>query len=207
MPQPCVFCRDLLAGRSSELWDSIIADRPEFVVVPTKGALVPGWVLVVSKRHLLCSGALGSTQAVDAALSAVDAARNLVERKFGRATVFEHGPTDAGTALGCGVDHLHFHVAPLRESLKDAVGKLFPATNWRPLASWAELSPIHSNGIPYIAVQEPGDSLYWSAPPDGVRQPLRRAVASAIGAAGMFDYNVHPHADNVAATVRMLVRA
>jgi hypothetical protein len=66
---------------------------------------------------------------------------------------------------------------------------------------------MHSNGVPYIAVQEPGESLYWSPPPHGVRQPLRRAVASAIGVPERFDYNVHPHADNIAATVRVLARA
>jgi Diadenosine tetraphosphate (Ap4A) hydrolase and other HIT family hydrolases len=207
MTQSCVLCSGLLAGRSSELWDSIIAETPEFVVVPTKGALVPGWLLVVSKKHFLCAGALEPEQGVQEAVGAIDVARNLVEATFGPVTIFEHGPVAAGMGLGCGIDHLHFHVAPLQISLKAAVARLYPKTTWRSIAGWSELGAIYSTGNSYIAVQEPGDSLYWSPPPFGVRQPLRRAIASAIGAADRFDYSAHPHAENVATTIRVLARA
>ena len=199
----CVFCERILRRRSDMVWDRTLAETADYAVVPTKGALVPGWLLVVAKEHLLCTGALRSS-AMAGLSEAIAVAKGLVESKFGPATLFEHGPESEGTALGCGVDHLHVHVAPLAFSLRAAFQRLYPDSCWKSVADWRDLCPVHAGRMPYIAVQESDEELGWCPAPINVRQPLRRAVATATGARDHFDYNLHPYTENVTRTVELL---
>jgi ATP adenylyltransferase len=189
--------------RSNVAWDRVLAQTADYIVVPTKGALVPGWVLVVAKEHSLCAGALEQT-ATASLDEAIAIAKDLIEPKFGPVTLFEHGPVTDGSALGCGVDHLHIHVAPLAFSLRAAFHGLFDAADWNELTGWSGLHAVHGDRIPYVAIQQPGERLGWCRAPLGVRQPLRRAVADGIGVGEQFDYNLHPHSENVVRTVELL---
>ena len=201
----CVFCERILQRRSDVVWDQALAQNDRYVVVPTKGSLVPGWVLLVAKAHVLCGGALDCSAAAGF-VEGLDITRRLIEPRFGPITPLEHGPVTEGTALGCGVDHLHIHAAPLAFSLRDEFQRLYPRSSfsWRRVPAWQGLQSVHSAGISYVAIQEPGGPLEWCEAPSDVRQPLRRAVAAGMGAAERFDYNLHPHTENVTRTIEVL---
>jgi diadenosine tetraphosphate (Ap4A) HIT family hydrolase len=92
----CVFCSNLISLHSSDIWDRRLAETRDYIVTPTKGALLPGWLLVTSRRHVLCAGALDVEELSDLR-RAIDRARTLVEKGFGQATLFEHGPAARGT--------------------------------------------------------------------------------------------------------------
>jgi ATP adenylyltransferase len=201
--QNCVFCERILQRRSDVACDQALAESDEYVVVPTKGSLVPGWLLVVAKGHVLCAGA-SPFSLPDGLQDILTITRHLIEPRFGPVTLFEHGPATDGTALGCGVDHLHIHAAPLAFSLRTEFQRLFPRSHWRGVTRWRDLQPIHSEGVSYVAVQEPGGPLEWCEAPPNVRQPLRRAVAAAIGEDERFDYNLYPYDENVARTIEAL---
>lgn len=195
----CAYCSGVLggrAGRDSPPWDTVLADFGSFVIAPSKGALIPGWLLVISKRHVLCSGAFSNTE-VDAFEAALTFAQDLVGSHFGPPTVFEHGPTRPGTALGCGIDHAHTHVVALPFSLSAAIGSVIPSENWHPLASFSGTRDIHIRGLEYTVVAEPNCAQQWLTPPPGTRQFLRRVVANGLGCPELFDYSEYPHEDNV----------
>jgi hypothetical protein len=176
----------------------------QFVVAPTKGALVPGWLLVISESHAVCAGALPS-EALEGLPSAVEAARTLVERHFGPATIFEHGPARSGCALGCGIDHAHVHVASLPFSLVDAVDAVVPGVEWRSLNAVRSVDELHATGLDYCVVQEPACQAQWFSAPRDVRQLFRRAIATALGRADRFDYALYPEIENVRATLTTLL--
>ena len=199
----CVFCERLLQGRSDVLWDQALARTDDYLVVPTKGSLLPGWVLVVANTHILCAGAL-EAQSVAAFDQGLRTAQALVESKFGPVTMFEHGPVTDGSALGCGVDHLHIHAAPLAFSLRAEFQRLYPTSVWHRADDWQELRSVHAAGVPYVAIREPAGALEWCEAPSNVRQPLRRAVASGLGVDEQFDYNLHPYAENATRTIEVL---
>ncbi len=152
----CVFCERILQRRSEAVWDQPLAQTDDYLVVPTKGAIVPGWLMVVSKEHLLCAGALPS-DALTGLRRALQITKRLVEPNFGPATLFEHGPTTRGTALGCGVDHLHIHVASLPFSLRTSFRSLYRDSTWTAVTDWTDLSVVHKRGTPYIAIQGPSE--------------------------------------------------
>ena len=106
--------------------------------------------------------------------------------------------------LGCSVDHLHVHVAPLSFSLRSAFQGLYPESTWALVNDWSDLHSVHESRVPYVAIQEPCEQLRWAPAPADTRQPLRRAIASAAGESDQFDYSLHPHTDNVTRTVGLL---
>lgn len=199
----CCFCDGLVRGASGAPWDTILHDSGEFVITPTKGALIPGWLLVVAKRHALCAGALTARERLGLE-NCLAEARTVIQRNFGEPTIFEHGPCEPSTSLGCGIDHLHLHVAALQFSLREAVNHLFPATEWQPIANLSETEALFEEKIGYALVHEPGEQMYWSRPPLGVRQLFRRAIASKLGLSEQFDYAKFPHLSNVILTLQNL---
>src|SRR5260221_4771447 len=119
----CCFCSFAATGVPGP-WDEVVYETDRFLVLPTKGSLVPGWLLVAAKRHAICAGALSAAEH-DELRECVSVAKDLVASKFGSPTVFEHGPSEEHTALGCGIDHAHIHVVPLQFSLKAAAAAHF----------------------------------------------------------------------------------
>jgi ATP adenylyltransferase len=203
----CIFCERLLQGSSDTAWDTTIAETDQYIIVPTKGSLVAGWLLVVSKQHFLCSGELQEKEFVSLE-RAVYLAKEIVEGHFGAATVFEHGPQVPGTSLGCGIDHLHLHVVALNFSLVEAVNSSIQGVTWQGLPNLRSLGPLYRSGIGYAVVGEPHAQLVWFPPPHNVRQPLRRAIANHLGVPERFDYAKHPYTENVLRTLdRVMVGA
>lgn len=198
----CVFCRQRLAGTSNAPWDVILRDTGDYVISPSKGSLVPGWLLVIAKKHSLCAGAL-SDSSLEKLRDAVAIASQLVNEKFGPPTIFEHGPATTGSSLGCGIDHLHIHVVPLQFSLIGAVNSFLPNTDWKELSDFSETRELHHAGIGYAFVEEAGRRA-WFRPPEGMRQMLRQVIASQLDRAGQFDYGQYPHAENALSTLDRL---
>src|ERR1051325_4494624 len=109
LPHSCRFCGrygPVAASSVAEPWDRQITSSRSAVVVPTKGAMVEGWLLVIPRNHALCSAGIGGASLAEFA-SIVEAAAQMVAKVYGSATLFEHGPASTGTAFGCGIDHAH----------------------------------------------------------------------------------------------------
>lgn len=200
----CCFCDSLKTAGANAPWDTVLHDSGNFTIVPTKGALVPGWLLVVAKRHALCVGALSSPE-LDELKSCLAFARDLVQKNFGAPTIFEHGPSRAGTTIGCGIDHVHAHVVPLQFSLRKAVNDRFPRVEWKPIVDIAATRSLFELRQGYGLVEEPNEErMYWCSPPVGVSQMFRRAIAAEIGIPDEFDYRTHPHHSIVMQTLALL---
>ncbi len=200
---PCVFCKNLSNGASDAPWDKVLQETDNFFITPSKGSLVPGWLLVVSKKHAICSGAIDGTEFQDLT-GCLRLAVEMVHKRFGSVTVFEHGPSVPGTSLGCGIDHQHLHVVPLAFSLKDAVSALFPSVEWALLSDLSGTRALYRSRIDYGLVQETNGRIWWCRPPNGVRQVFRRVIAHNLGIPDQFDYAGHPHLSNTLQTLAYL---
>jgi ATP adenylyltransferase len=101
--------------RGEEVGPDPVCDVPvrstlDAVAIPTVGAIVPNWVLIVPRVR---------------AISMADLAPNIrrsmlcfgkkvaLEMRGGTSPVFfEHGARLSGDVVGCGVDQAHFRIAP-----------------------------------------------------------------------------------------------
>jgi diadenosine tetraphosphate (Ap4A) HIT family hydrolase len=112
MKMHCKFC-EKFAGQSSVAWgeatDQVLFESPNFVVVPSLGSILPGWLLIVPRNHFLCVGAMGDGLIHEMRQLRDEAAESL-RSQIGPVTYFEHGPVKACTSVGCGIDHAHLHI-------------------------------------------------------------------------------------------------
>jgi diadenosine tetraphosphate (Ap4A) HIT family hydrolase len=188
----CEFCgRDERESRWYE-W-AAVQHSERFVVVAALGAIVPGYVLVLPRRH--CASFLELTadeydeglQVVES-VKAVYAARGLAEW-----TVFEHGCPPGHPASGC-VAHAHWHLVPVAIDLPDEV-------EWQPVASFSTLRQRGVGSGDYLYLETPSGAHVAPEVPN--RQFLRRHLAKQVGRSDEWDYATFPHFANVRETIRM----
>jgi ATP adenylyltransferase len=203
MELTCRFCDHLKADAGGSLgsspWDHVVHRSDRFVVVPSKGALVPGWLLVVPKEHLLSMAEVtesSSREELDQLLSIV---KSRVEAAFGPVTLFEHGATCPNSNFGCGIDHAHLHMAVLPFNLLEAVRRTHPEWSWMQSARpWSHGGPREA---PYLALAGPDGIWLESQPPTVPRQFFRQMIAQSLGKLHEYDYDRFPRPENAALCV------
>jgi len=115
----CLYCLHIFGDESPERtrpWNSWLFETNSFVVVPSLGSFVPGWLLLVSKLHF--------RRIAELRLQLIEELENLkakvgqeLRSAFGPYVCFEHGPVGGVSAAGCCVEHLHLHMVPVSVDL------------------------------------------------------------------------------------------
>lgn len=179
-------------------WDHIIISSRTFLVVPSKGALVPGWLMVIPRRHVLSTSVMTKDEFKDLH-DILAETKAIVADTFGPPTVFEHGAACANTTFGCGIDHAHVHVVPLPFHLRTAVQSSVDV-EWS--QSEDEFLKVTSTlRAPYVAFSGP-DLATWVATPNNIpRQFFRRMIATRLGRPDQFDYDQYPEPSNAVQTL------
>ena len=185
-------------------WDEVLYETDHFAVVPTVGALVEGWLLIVTKQPHLCMGAVAEELLCELS-SLKDHVSSVLRQCYGEVAVFEHGPSKPRQGVGCGVDHAHLHVLPVTSSLTERVPAITDTVlEWRIVESVHATRKFSDAGIPYLYVEQPIGKARIAAAWDAPSQLFRRVVADAIGLPEEFDWRNNPMESNVISTVEML---
>jgi diadenosine tetraphosphate (Ap4A) HIT family hydrolase len=201
----CCLCADLASAHSVAIWNKPLHRSENFVVLPSLGALVEGWLLIVPTRHFLCLGALPAyvmpelQQLQDEVCSALMA-------RYGAACAFEHGPSVTQTSVGCGVDHAHLHVVPVSLDLAVAVAPFLPENvPWRDGDSQMRREAFQ-RGSDYLYLEQPiGRSRIAEHNRFG-SQLFRRAIAENLRTTD-FNWRADPRLETVQATIDALAGA
>lgn len=147
------------------------------LVLPSLGAMVPGWMLVVPRAHELnWQDCVTERQSLESSLVA---ASDRVEQLWGQPTWFEHGPAAAGSGTGCGVDHVHMHMVPLSWSLRLATEAMFSDLRFREVASpwWRARG---EEAVDYLYLKE-GHKHFVATGHAPRSQVFRRVIAHKAG--------------------------
>jgi diadenosine tetraphosphate (Ap4A) HIT family hydrolase len=137
---PCPLC-EVIAGRGTMPLDRPWYRRGSAVVLPARGHLVRGHLLICSAEHyptLLLSPA----EVIEDVPALATAVQDKLLEAFGLDSfVFEHGVTGPNKEdLGCSIDHVHLHALPLPQPLLALV------------AEWLEhFTVLEPAGFPYPA--------------------------------------------------------
>ena len=184
-----------------ERWNEPLFESPNFVAVPSLGALVEGWVLLVPKPHVISFGAL-TKDLFPEMLAMKDAITAGLMQQYGPICIFEHGPSRERCRVGCGVDHAHLHFVPIEFDLRSAAAPFLPEDLiWSPAViqdcQWAFF-----NEKDYLYVEQPlGRGSIAMSQAYG-SQIFRRAIAKEIGRPDEFNWREYSHIENVTATAR-----
>lgn len=181
------------------LYDTIIDETDNFAVLPTKGSIVPGWVLIVPKFPI--------ARIADVPEDTRDELSGLVQRvserlqeSFGKVFSFEHGGY-RGSQISCGVDQAHLHLTALDFDLLHAA-QASTETAW---------TKAERGLIPH---KEIGSDEYWFvscgelALSHIVREPtsqfFRRLIAEHYNLHDHWDYRTNDFCKNVNTTLEKL---
>ncbi|MEQ8340275.1 MAG: HIT domain-containing protein [Marinovum algicola] len=182
---------------SAELYDTIIDETANFAVLPTKGSIVPGWVLIVPKFPVSRIADVPETLSVE--LSTL--VRRVVEKvqaEFGKTFAFEHGGYK-GSKISCGVDQAHLHVVPLPFDLVDAAETASPGS-WNSFGS----TLIPNGDMPddeYWFVSD-GNLSKYKALSEPSSQFFRKVIACGVGSKDSWDYRQADFIENVKVTLK-----
>lgn len=206
----CRFC--YLLNRNTEyeshkpICDSVLFETDNFVIIPTIGALLEGWLLIVSKEHYLCVGEMPSN--VYSELKTLKKlASNILEDCYSKPTIFEHGPSESGSLIGCGIDHVHFHLVPISFELinKNLLDRGYELVNWKKANDdFSILKKYFLNNTPYFYAEEPSNNCWISSAEGAPSQYFRRLIASQLGIYDCFDYKKHEFTENILRTIKTI---
>lgn len=185
----------------NDLCDAALLSTPAGVVIPSVGALVPGWLLIVPRARVLSYAAL--SQSIRNELFGLS--HNLAERvsALGTPMILEHGAGRPESAVGCGIDQAHLHVVPvnfdlLEQVLKDdrvAWSSVPHSDPWASLDAGDEYYLIATRDVAFVGIPQACESQYF-----------RRHIARGVGLGDRWDYKGWPNYGNVARTIREFER-
>jgi len=203
----CRYCSGLLNKQNFKAllapWNTILYESDNFIVVPTLGSLIEGWLLIISKEHYLCMGALPGFLHSELQ-ELLDLISNKLIGVYGPPTVFEHGPSKEGEDMGCGIDHAHLHVVPLQFSLlaKAKVSIELHRFQWaRYRHSFSSLEELFYYKKSYIYIKEPSCDGFYCIVDRVPCQALRRVIARELGMQTKYDYKKYVFSKNAEKTI------
>jgi ATP adenylyltransferase len=199
----CCFCSNLVSAGRDETWNHPLLESRNFLVFPSLGSLIEGWLLVVPKEHYISMGALsadlvGEMEQVKNRLIAT------LSQQYGELCAFEHGPARPDRMVGCGVDHAHLHLVPLSFDLREAATTFMPpGTEWED-ADWNSCRTAFEQGRDYLYIEQPIGRARITTNQDFGSQVFRRAIANRLGVPDQFRWQDYPQKEIVANTIRSL---
>jgi ubiquinone/menaquinone biosynthesis C-methylase UbiE/diadenosine tetraphosphate (Ap4A) HIT family hydrolase len=198
----CEFCERLLAdpqARKSRPWYdfNVILETENFVAVPALGSIVPGYLLIVSKRHIPSMAHLPERELPDLDMFLAQIVQTQAQH-WGYPVIFEHGGcSDNRHSAGSCISHAHWHVVPGDRDLMPSNIKFTETISFRDFAQH------YNRQLGYLFFQR-GSKCFF-AEVDVVRSQLfRRELARVVGEPDEWDYLAYPFLDNMRETIKLL---
>lgn len=196
----CNLCSDLQSPTPVKAWNKSLFESQNFVALPSLGALVEGWVLLVPKRHFISFGAMP-----DSVLAEMSDFKSFVcsvlGQCYGTLGAFEHGPSAASRTMGCGVDHAHLHLVPCQFDLLNEVTPYLPRGVTWTNAGIEECQAAYRRGEDYLYLEQPIGSARIATHDRFGSQLFRRAIATRIGVWDQYNWRDHEQLTTVMATI------
>jgi ATP adenylyltransferase len=200
----CRFCSALTLGPGARPFSEVpILETDRFVVWPSLGGFIEGWVLILPKEHVL-SVAACPREWLDELRGLAATVVRRVESAYGEAAIFEHGPVARATLTGCGIDHAHLHVVPTSVDLIAAGAQFVPLDlHWETIDGLEDLRDLVAlRDEPYLYVRQFEVERVAFAP-DLPSQYMRQALAGAAQRS-RFDWKDDLELVNTRATLERL---
>jgi len=202
MKLTCKFCQKFGGTTSGqEASDHVLFESPNFIVVPTIGSIIPGWLLVVPRSHFLNVGSF-DVALLQEFMRIREIAAEALRDCFGPVTFFEHGPVRERESVGCGVDHAHLHIVATEIDLP-AVVKRSGETQlqWRPVSGIQATRPFVIEQMPYVFLQQSSGAAWIGSASVIESQLVRKVIAEQAGQPERWDWKSHSFESNITRTV------
>lgn len=107
----CRFCSITKGKRNFGKVDTPIIQNDNYMLLPSVGAMINGWTLVIPKEHGYSMRSYYNKKEFELFFNQ---SVNLIKNKYPnkRIFIFEHGANTFGSLTSCGTNHSHLHIIP-----------------------------------------------------------------------------------------------
>ena len=189
---------DRNAPRPLRYYDQPLLESEDFVVIPTLGPLVPGWVLIVPKLRLQRFSNLPTHLEVEF-ITIARSIRDALKVFEGDFFLFEHG-SKPGSPASCGVEQAHMHALILKFDLI-SMSRSQSRMNWNSSSKTLLPAPVNSLSEEYLFASD-GEASILTTVNRPVSQWFRRLIATSLGRSQEWDYRAYQFHHNISKTIR-----
>jgi len=184
------------------IYDQPLLEYQDWLIVPTLGAIVPNWLLLIPKCATLnlLHWQLSTDQTIQDILATITRQLDLDPAHL---IWFEHGPALYDSSVGCGIDHAHLHILfDVDFSFEHFTHHITSSSNF----FWTQTNKDDpykslSTSYPYLIAGCKDESIYCSHHLRIPTQYFRRVIATLSDNPSEWDYRVYPHLNNIVKTI------
>lgn len=188
----CPFCK----LDTSLFHNQIIEETNNFIIIPGVGALVPGYILILPKKHAYCM-TNSNKEIMKEYNNLLEIYRERFKEMYGKyPIVFEHGtPDPCGLCANC-IIHAHTHI--INHNYKNE-SEIINKLN---LVKISGLNDIEKKN--YIYYKNPQGIDYISYDFEPISQIMRIFIANDLGMKEKYNWKKFPFEDNIYKTINDL---
>jgi len=201
----CPYCNEFEKG-SFEIQDKnygnrILFESDNFIVFPSLGQIVEGYLLIASKKHYIGMGQV--PHELYSELNSVhQKVRQVLSEAYESPLFFEHGPTSEKEKGGCCVTHAHFHAVPVQVDILSDLAKYF---KYQKIETFDSLKKQFDKRVPYFFYESNLKEKYLFEVPEIVpSQYVRQIIAFKIGKPEKWDWKTYYGIDELLKTLEKL---
>lgn len=181
----------------NELCNTLIEETNNFFVIPTKGSLCEGYVLIISKQHYNNMTDTSPDKKLELT-SLINKYRRLFKVKFGKyPIIFEHGENLDNNSSNS-VSHAHIHIVNHNYMHEE---DLIKNMNFIQVDKANFFNKINSSYISYIS---PNEKYYISTNYLRKPQQMRIYIACDLGFENKYNWKQYNFEDNIFKTINAL---
>ena len=179
--------------QNREWYDQPIFENDDFLAVPALGQLVPGYMMVVYRRHVLSMSQLPQDKFLQL-WEFCDEVMKFQNQNWGKVVVFEHGICKEDKPAGACINHAHWHLVPGGYELlpQDMI--------FKKIVSFEDYSKEKSKHNPYLYYRDSSQNEFVLDDAEVPSQFFRRILAPKIDKPDEWDYLVFPFLENIRKT-------
>lgn len=207
--EDCSFCSELnncdynnifLQIFKGSLTSRVLKETKNFVVMPTLGQIVEGYLLIVSKKHYLSIADLpnkyfGELRALKKETF------DVLTKTYKSPIFFEHGAISYQQRGGESVTHMHLHVIPTNANI---LPKIIQYLEGEQIQSILDIKRQFKKKVPYLFYETAKGEKYLFDAFAIPSQYLRQLLAIELNLKDKWDWKRHIGKDKVVATLKKL---
>lgn len=210
----CSFCSEInnvldednlfynLVTKETDMKNRIIFETQNFVVLPSIGSFVEGYLLIVTKQHYTCIGGI-SLEMYDELKFLINTCKTLIKEIYDKNSImFEHGSTSCCTKVGGCVDHAHLHIVPINEDITPEISKFDTKLNL--MNSIYDLEEYGKNDLPYLYYQDINNHDYIVDADIIPSQFFRQVICKKLNIIDKWDWRKMYELENLQKTIFMI---
>lgn len=191
----CKFCNLV----PTETVNTILEETPNFIVTPSLGSLVDGYVLIISKNHLYNMSELTDKEK-DEYLKLIQEYRKIFQNIYGKEPIiFEHGSSDnIQNKTASSIVHAHTHI--VNHNYKNE-NNIIKKLNFKKIDDFKTITNNHKSYIYYIS---PTNRQYITYDFEPISQQMRILIAEDLWVKDKYDWRKEPFAQNIISTINKI---